>query len=269
MRLQYRRSGVCGPVDGTVFYSTVAAVHTLSQFQMLVPVGDWQAGAGSAAAGQSAEGAAVPARWDATGWCQWPSPAAPFFGCGTTTIMDCESDWAAGLQRCEGGCGPGEAAEWRWGCPADVAYGLDRSPRKERSKKSMQAGAAAAGPIFQRVTHRNRQVNVLVVVASAALAAAVYDAALATYLAAHNSPPPLPPPPSPPKLSPPPDGRVARGLGLQLLALAPLLVVLFVLELLQLQLRKARVVTVSSTYHSRTVCARAVCTCTGTYACHQ
>ena len=91
---------------------------------------------------------------------------------------------AAGLQRCEGGCGPGEAAEWRWGCPADVAYGLDRSPRKERSKKSMQAGAAAAGPIFQRVTHRNRQVNVLVVVASAALAAAVYDAALATYLAA-------------------------------------------------------------------------------------
>ena len=51
-------------------------------------------------------------------------------------------------------------------------------------KKSMQAGAAAAGPIFQRVTHRNRQVNVLVVVASAALAAAVYDAALATSLAA-------------------------------------------------------------------------------------
>ena len=133
----------------------------------------------------------------------------------------------------------------------------------------MQTGASAAGPVFQRVSHRNRQVNVLVVVASAALAAAVYDAALATYLAAHNSPPPLPPPPSPPKLLPPPDGRVARGLGLQLLALAPLLVVLFVLELLQLQLRKARVVTVSSTYHSRTVCARAVCTCTGTYACHQ
>ena len=110
------------------------------------------------------------------------------------------------------------------------------------------------------MTHRNCQVHVLVVVASAALTAAVYDAALATYLAAHNSPPPLPPPPSPPKLLPPPDGRVARGLGLQLLALAPLLVVLFVLELLLQQLRKARVITVSSTHHSRTMCARAVCT---------
>ena len=48
----------------------------------------------------------------------------------------------------------------------------------------MQTGAAAAGAVFQRVTHRNRQVSVLVVVASAALAAAVYDAALATSLAA-------------------------------------------------------------------------------------
>ena len=54
----------------------------------------------------------------------------------------------------------------------------------KRKKQSMQTGAAAAGAVFQRVTHRNRQVSVLVVVASAALAAAVYDAALATSLAA-------------------------------------------------------------------------------------
>ena len=48
----------------------------------------------------------------------------------------------------------------------------------------MQTAAAAAGPVFQRVTHRNCQVHALVVVASAALTAAVCDAALATSLAA-------------------------------------------------------------------------------------
>ena len=61
---------------------------------------------------------------------------------------------------------------------------FSESLHPRRKKKPMQTGASAAGPVFQRVTHRNRQVNVLVVVASAALAAAVYDAALATYLAA-------------------------------------------------------------------------------------
>ena len=44
---------------------------------------------------------------------------------------------------------------------------------------------------------------------------------------------------------------------------------LFVLELLLLQLRKAWVITVSSTYHHHTVCTRAVCTCAGTHACRQ
>ena len=43
-----------------------------------------------------------------------------------------------------------------------------------------------------------------------------------------------------------------------LLVLVLVPIVLFMLRLLLLQLRKARVVTVSSTYHSRTVCARAV-----------
>ena len=42
---------------------------------------------------------------------------------------------------------------------------------------------------------------------------------------------------------------------------------LFVPGLLLLQLRKAWVVTVSSTYHRHTVCTHAVCTCTGTYPC--
>ena len=44
---------------------------------------------------------------------------------------------------------------------------------------------------------------------------------------------------------------------------------LFVPELLLLQLRKAWVITVSSTYHHHTVCTRAVCTCAGTHACRQ
>ena len=44
---------------------------------------------------------------------------------------------------------------------------------------------------------------------------------------------------------------------------------LFVPGPLLLQLRKAWVVTVSSTYHRHTVCTHAVCTCTGTYACRQ
>ena len=58
-------------------------------------------------------------------------------------------------------------------------------------------------------------------------------------------------------------GGVARGLVLLVLVLVP--IVLFMLRLLLLQLRKARVVTVSSTYHSRTVCERAVCTYAGRY----
>ena len=54
-----------------------------------------------------------------------------------------------------------------------------------------------------------------------------------------------------------------------LLVLVLVPIVLFMLRLLLLQLRKALVVTVSSTYHSRTVCARAVCTYAGTHAYRQ
>ena len=53
------------------------------------------------------------------------------------------------------------------------------------------------------------------------------------------------------------------------LVLVLVILVLFMLELLLLLLRKALVVTVSSTYHSCTVCARAVCTYAGTHAYRQ
>ena len=65
--------------------------------------------------------------------------------------------------------------------------------------------------------------------------------------------------------------QLLQALGLQrwtmLLMLMLTCAELFVPGLLLLQLRKAWVVTVSSTYHRHTVCTHAVCTCTGTYPC--
>ena len=69
-------------------------------------------------------------------------------------------------------------AQWRGDSP-----GERRWPENLPSSKVTSAFLQAVSD-RPRVTHRNRQVNVLVVVASAALAAAVYEAALATYLAA-------------------------------------------------------------------------------------
>ena len=66
-------------------------------------------------------------------------------------------------------------------------------------------------------------------------------------------------------------GQLLQALGHQrwtmLLMLMLACAELFVPGLLLLQLRKAWVVTVSSTYHRHTVCTHAVCTCTGTYPC--
>ena len=65
--------------------------------------------------------------------------------------------------------------------------------------------------------------------------------------------------------------QLLQALGLQrwtmLLMLMLTCAELFVPGLLLLQLRKAWVVTVSSTYHRHTVCTHAVCACTGTYPC--
>ena len=67
--------------------------------------------------------------------------------------------------------------------------------------------------------------------------------------------------------------QLLQALGLQrwtmLLMLMLTCAELFVPGLLLLQLRKAWVITVSSTHHRRTVCTRAVCTCAGTHACRQ
>ena len=80
--------------------------------------------------------------------------------------------------------GPNGATEWRAGCSAVVATGLNRSSHVEQDAFALHSAAAAAAGLSQRVSHRNCQVNALVVVAPAALAAAVFDAALATSLAA-------------------------------------------------------------------------------------
>ena len=128
-------------------------------------------------------------------------PGRDFFSShDKTATLDYEMVRAADPMRSMRARGPNGATEWRAGCSAVVATGLNRSSHVEQDAFALHSAAAAAAGLSQRVSHINCQVNALVVVAPAALAAAVFDAALDTSLAASLSPPPSPPPPSPPKL---------------------------------------------------------------------
>ena len=157
----------------------------MSQLHPLAPIQAEQPGAGCVVAGQLSGGAADPTRWDATVRCGWLSQAEIFFSSyDTTATLDYEMVRAADPMRSMRARGPNGATEWRAGCSAIVATGLNRSSHVEQDAFALHSAAAAAAGLFQRVSHNKCQVNALVVVAPAALAAAVYDAALATPLAA-------------------------------------------------------------------------------------
>ena len=156
----------------------------MSQLHPLAPIQAEQPGAGCVVAGQLSGGAADPIRWDATVRCGWLSQAKIFSSYDPTATLDYEMVRAADPMRSMRARGPNGATEWRAGCSAVVATGLNRSSHVEQDAFALHSAAAAAAGLSQRVSHRNCQVNALAVVAPAALAAAVYDAALATSLAA-------------------------------------------------------------------------------------
>ena len=102
----------------------------------------------------------------------------------TITTMGCDNRRAAASTRCGGAPGP-EAAPGQWQRYTAGSAAARRQPAQaNRGLSAQHWGSCAAAPNFQRVSHRNCQVTALVVVAPAALAAAVFDAALATSLAA-------------------------------------------------------------------------------------
>ena len=83
-----------------------------------------------------------------------------------------------------GALGPDGAFRWRRGCSVNMRHGWHGSSHGKLGNSIQNWGSCCSSPNSQRVSHGNGQVNALAVVAPAALAAAVYDAALATSLAA-------------------------------------------------------------------------------------
>ena len=102
----------------------------------------------------------------------------------TTATTICDNGRAAARSRREEPCEPDETTTRRHRVLAAMADGISASPHAARVNRLDGIGAAAAPLSSQRVSHENCQVNALAVVAPAALATAVYDAALATSLAA-------------------------------------------------------------------------------------
>ena len=164
--------------------AVMEAGSTLSQWRVLIPMQEFDVPASIAvdalSAGRAARRAGRPRAFRKQG----AAEGINCQGCNTTATTICDNGRAAARSRREEPCEPDETTTRRHRVLAAMADEISASPHAARGNRLDGIGAAAAPLSSQRVSHENCQVNALAVVAPAALATAVYDAALATSLAA-------------------------------------------------------------------------------------